>query len=153
MPQALVFRLEEEDFALELRFIQEVVDSAELHFIPRAPDFFLGAVNFHGIALPVLDLGRFLGFPGEELDSRFIALTGKACSMALAVTQVQKIVPLDPETLMPCPDEKNTAKFIHGVFETENTLVNLLNLHELLKEMEFQFAATGGGHGAKSSHR
>jgi len=148
MSQTLVFRLGEENYALEVGLIQEVVEAAELHFIPRAPGIFLGAINFHGTVLPVLDLVSYLGFTGAERDSRIVALATETCSMALAVSEVQRIVVLDPETLMPCPEEKKTARFVRGVSGTDSTLVNLLNLHELLKDLEIQLAATGGRHGA-----
>ena len=56
MELVLIFRLADEWFGLEVDDIQEIVESPELNYVPRAPESIIGAINFHGNIVPVLDL-------------------------------------------------------------------------------------------------
>ncbi len=93
MDLLLTFRLAEGCYALPLEQVQEVVEAPRLHFLPRAPTGFLGAINFHGSIVPVLDLVAHLGLTGDRRDPRLVVLTPERCAVALAVTTVLQVVP------------------------------------------------------------
>ena len=60
MEQFLLFHLDRELFGLQIAHIQEIVESPVLHYIPRAPRHFIGAINFHGNVVPVVDLAELI---------------------------------------------------------------------------------------------
>ena len=134
MEQVLVFRLGEELYGLEISHIQEVVETPAFHYIPRAPAFWTGAINFHGSILPVLDLPDYLGFTGQERDHRVIALVN--CPLALAVSAIHRIMPLDPELLLPFRQESEEKRYIRAVFNREVEMINLLDVVQLLASFE-----------------
>lgn len=134
--QILVFRLGEELYGLEVAKIQEVVESPVLHYIPRASKHLLGAINFHGNILPVLDLASLLGFAVEQRDGRVIILASGLCSLALAVTTVGRIVTCDADDLLPFPQEQQPASHIRAVLSRENEMVNMLDAARLLTSLE-----------------
>lgn len=133
--QILIFRLGEELYGLEVEKIQEVVESPVLHYIPRAPKHLLGAVNFHGNILPVLDLASFLGFVHDQHDGRIIILASGLCSLALAVTSVGKIVGCDAEALLPFPKDR-PACHIRAVLSRHDEMINMLDAARLLTSLE-----------------
>ncbi len=134
MALILIFTLAEETYGLEIEAIQEVVEKPALHFVPRADGALLGAINFHGQILSLVDLPRLLGFDSEQLDHRRVVLTAEYQSLALAVTLVQRIVKLDLAALQSnlTGESKNAAR---GVVDMDGTLVNLLDLDEILKQL------------------
>ena len=67
MEQFLLFHLDRELFGLQIAHIQEIVESPVLHYIPRAPRHFIGAINFHGNVVPVVDLAELVGYLQERL--------------------------------------------------------------------------------------
>lgn len=136
MEQVLVFDLGEERYGLEIGHIQEVADSPQLHYIPQAPGFFLGAINFHGQILPVLDLCTFLGFPTGPLDPRKIVLAVEGCALALAATAVYRIVPLAADSLLPFQGSPGRESFIRAVFHHQGRMINLLDLPRLLRRLD-----------------
>nr|NIS40474.1 purine-binding chemotaxis protein CheW [Desulfuromonadales bacterium] len=148
MSQVLVFRLGDELYGLEVTRIQEVAEAPSLHYIPRAPEHFLGAINFHGNILPVFDLGAFLGFASREKDERVIVLTGADGNMALAAEQIKGFVPYDAEALMPVDQERKNNSYIHSVMSREEEMINLLDIDELLGHLEVHLDGTGGQRGA-----
>ena len=148
MNQVLVFRLGDELYGLEVARIQEVAEVPSLHYIPRAPEHFLGAINFHGNILPVFDLAGFLGFSSEENDARVIVLTAADCSMALAAHQIRGFVPYDAEALMPVDQGRKKDSYIRSVMNREEEMINLLDIDGLLDHLEAHFDGTGGKRGA-----
>ena len=134
--QVLLFRLGEELYGLEVAKIQEVVDSPVLYYIPRASEHFLGAINFHGIILPVLDLADYLGFTRHQRDNRVIVLVSDLCSLALAVTSVGKIVTCDPDALLPLQQDRQEACHIRAVLSRDEEMINLLDSARLMASLE-----------------
>jgi purine-binding chemotaxis protein CheW len=52
----LVFRLQEEKYAIPLKKVKEVIALAELTTIPEAPSYFKGILNLRGSVISVVDL-------------------------------------------------------------------------------------------------
>lgn len=136
MEQVLVFRVAEELYGLEVAKIQEVSESLPLHYIPRAPAHLLGAVNFHGNILPVLDLAAYLGFPRGQRDPRVVVLVPELGALALAVTTVGRIVGFEADALLPFPQERQADCCIRAVLSREGEMINLLDTARLLASLE-----------------
>ena len=64
--------------------------------MPRAPGAIIGAINFHGNIVPVLDLGKYLGLADSAYGERAVVLPIGQKALALGVSAVHRIVPLDP---------------------------------------------------------
>jgi purine-binding chemotaxis protein CheW len=65
--ELLEFRLAQECYALENRYVQEVYPLKDLTPLPCTPPFVLGIVNVRGRVLPVLDLKKFFDLPEKGL--------------------------------------------------------------------------------------
>lgn len=75
--ELLEFRLAQESYALETRFVREVSIFKELTPLPCCPPFVLGIVNVRGRILPVIDLKKFFDLPEKGLaDLHHIILVG-----------------------------------------------------------------------------
>lgn len=153
MEQVLIFRLgeAEELYALGVANLQEVVESPPLHYIPRAPAHFEGAINYHGSILPVLDLSSYLGFAGKSRDHRVIVLAFDLCRMALRVAAVDKIITVDPEAFQPAGEQDQTANtYVRTVIrrEEDDPVIQLLDVARLLASLERPRTGGGGRDGA-----
>ena len=136
MAQLLAFQLGSEMYGLEVTHIQEVVESPPLYYIPRAPASLLGAINFHGSILPVLDLAACLGFGEKERDLRIIVLTPEEAQLALAVSAIVGIVPFAEEALLPGQEGQALAACIRAVLPDRGEMINLLDLDRLLVSLD-----------------
>jgi hypothetical protein len=63
---ALVFRLNKERYAIELKEVAEVLPLAGCTPVPGSPPEFLGVINLRGELRAVLDLGRLLALSGND---------------------------------------------------------------------------------------
>jgi purine-binding chemotaxis protein CheW len=138
MDLVLTFRLGEEVYGLEIAQVQEIVEATGFDYIPLAPAGFLGAINFHGAILPVLDLTGYLGLAGTQRDQRVIVLPPSTCALGLGVTLIGRILPLERDRLLPFRQERETDAFIREVFNHNGDMINMLDLPRVLASLEKQ---------------
>jgi purine-binding chemotaxis protein CheW len=136
MAQVLTFYLGEEQYGLQISSIQEIVELPVLFYIPSAPDCYLGAMNFHGIILPVLDLPRLLDFEPGPQDDRVIVVSSDLAGLGLSVTRLDEILLLGEEERLPCDDDRRQAHCIHEVVDHNGRMINLLDVALLLARLE-----------------
>jgi len=77
--EAVTFQLAHEHYALESRYIVEVVPLTTLTPIPCTPSFVLGVVNLRGLIISVIDLKIFFELPIQGITNlnRLIILEAK----------------------------------------------------------------------------
>lgn len=96
----IVFTLAGVRYAIELRWIREVVSLGFITAVPTAPVALGGVCNLHGEILPVLDVGPLLGRepgpPARQGDGALVIETDGIVS-ALRVDQIDHVASL-PET-------------------------------------------------------
>lgn len=77
--QLLEFRVAQERYAIETRFVREVQPLRNLTPLPSAPPFVLGIANVRGRIVPLFDLKKFFALPEAGLTDlhRIILLSGR----------------------------------------------------------------------------
>lgn len=93
----IVFTIGAVRYAIELRWVREVVSLGFVTAVPTAPPALGGVCNLHGSILPVLDVGPLLdqapGPPARQGDGALVIETdGVVC--ALRVDQVDHVASL-----------------------------------------------------------
>jgi chemotaxis signal transduction protein len=93
----IVFTIGSGRYAVELRWVREVVSLGFVTNVPTAPAALGGVCNLHGTILPVLDVGVLLdgppGPPARQGDGALVLeLEGVVC--ALRVDQVDHVASL-----------------------------------------------------------
>jgi purine-binding chemotaxis protein CheW len=136
MQLVLIFRLADEWFGLEVDDIQEIVESPVLNFVPRAPEAIIGAINFHGNIVPVLDLGNHLGLADSTYGERAVVLPIGQKALALGVSAIHRIVPLDPELMLPCQQEEQKNLHIRMLYNYDGKMINMLDISSLHSSLE-----------------
>lgn len=93
----IVFAIGAVRYALELRWVREVVNLGFVTNVPTAPPALGGVCNLHGAILPVIDLGALIGAPlgppARQGDGALVLeMDGVVC--ALRVDQVEHVASL-----------------------------------------------------------
>lgn len=93
----IVFAIGAARYAIELRWVREVVNLGFVTVVPTAPPALGGVCNLHGTILPVLDLGALLdgtlGPPARQGDGALvIEMDSVVC--AVRVDQVDHVASL-----------------------------------------------------------
>ena len=93
----IIFTVGSGRYAIELRWIREVVSLGFVTNVPTAPTALGGVCNLHGAILPVLDVGVLVdnvaGLPARQGDGALVVeAEGQMC--ALRVDQVDHVASL-----------------------------------------------------------
>jgi len=137
------FFLERELFGFEIRYISQVIEPSRLTFVPRAPFFIRGVLNYRGKVIAVMDLVQFFGMKARPIDqeSRVIILDPAQCGaefhLGFLVERVERIetVPILRAVEKPEADKP----YISGVVNLGGRIFNVINLEKLLEEIESYF--------------
>jgi chemotaxis signal transduction protein len=93
----IIFTVGAVRYALELRWVREVVSLGFVTSVPSAPAALGGVCNLHGAILPVLDVGVLLdgvaGLPARQGDGALV-LEAEGMVCALRVDQVDHVASL-----------------------------------------------------------
>jgi purine-binding chemotaxis protein CheW len=99
----LEFRLAQERYGLEDRWVQEVCPLKELTPLPCTPPFVLGIVNVRGRILPVLDVKKFFDLPEQGLTDlhRLILIRGNDLELGLLADVIVGVRSIPADSLQP----------------------------------------------------
>jgi purine-binding chemotaxis protein CheW len=133
--ELLEFRLAQERYALETRYIQEVYPLRDLTPLPGTPPFVLGIVNVRGRILPVLDLKKFFDLPEKGLTDlhRIILVQGEGLELGLLADVIVGVHSVPQDCLQPSLPTLTgiRADYLKGV--TDERLV-VLDLARILSD-------------------
>lgn len=67
--ETLQFFLSSETYAIETRFVKEVIQLKEVTPLPLTPNFMLGIINLRGSLVSVIDIRKFFDIPSNALSN------------------------------------------------------------------------------------
>lgn len=140
MSLTLIFTLGDDLYGLEIEAIQELIEDPVLHRVPGAEGVLVGALNFRGQILGVVDLPALLGYTGHQRDNRLVVLTREHRALALSVSTIERIVKLDPETIAQQQPADRSDQAVRGRVELDDRIIRLLDTEDVFKQLEILFA-------------
>ena len=142
--QYLTFTLGDENFALEITAVREVLDLVNITKIPRTPDYMKGVINLRGNVVPIIDLRLNLGMEAAErtVDTCIIIaeidLGGEMLQIGALADSVQEVVDIDPGNIEPAPKIGTSlnTEFIKGMGKRDEEFVIILDINRVLTVKE-----------------
>jgi purine-binding chemotaxis protein CheW len=138
----LVFRLDDNEFALPIDAVDEVARVPDqITRLPKTPKFLEGVVNLRGEVLPVVDQRRRFEMPAKTAGAnrRLVVVRSDRHRAGLIVDSVSEVLRCSPDTIQPSPDLTGDALgLVHSVInlEASGRIVLLLDPAELLTRTE-----------------
>jgi purine-binding chemotaxis protein CheW len=138
--QHLTFVVGEEEYALEVRHVREVVETIPITRVPSMPPAIRGVVNLRGSVVPVIDLGVRFGLPERTITKRTcvvvveVELQGEPTAMGLLVDAVNQVIELRPDEVEPVPTFGTRVRvdLLRGLGTLGSKFVLLLELDTVL---------------------
>jgi purine-binding chemotaxis protein CheW len=134
--ELLSFTAGDEEFALSVFEVKEIINYQPVTVIPRCPEYIIGVISLRGEIIPVLDLKKRLGIggaaPGGEPMIVIVAQGDEAAG--LLVDGITGMIIIRESEVEVTPDvvSPEKAEFFRGVVRSGERLATILNVDRIL---------------------
>ena len=130
----------DEEYAVPLGRVHEVVSLAGLTRVPTAPPFIRGLVDVHGAAVPVVDLSQRFGAARRESNGQESIVVvetwirGAPTLAGILIDRLGRVRHVSDEDIQPPPPLESlvSVEFLIGVFPREGGYVLCVNVDRIL---------------------
>ncbi len=132
--QLLTFKLDDQEYALNIANVVQVVRMVALTRPPQAPDYIDGIFNLRGKVIPVINIRKRCGLRSKspDLDTQLLIARAEGRTMAIAVDVVSEVLALPTERLEPPEQIGPEMKFLSAVGKVDDRLILILDPNTLL---------------------
>ncbi|MFA6989686.1 MAG: chemotaxis protein CheW [Candidatus Gastranaerophilaceae bacterium] len=133
--QMIVFKLDDENYAVPIKYVQEIITSQIITHLPKLPAI-EGVINLRGHIVPIIHGKSKFGLPLRNKykhDRRIIMFDINNKTIGLIVDEVSEVIHLKTTEIEPPPDVSvENFSFIQGVGKYHNKRVILVDPEKLL---------------------
>ncbi len=133
--QLVCFVFADEEYAVDIINVQEVIRVQKVTYVPQMPDFTLGIINIRGNIIPVFDLRKKFGLREEALgeDSKMIVVDVNESKICFVVDRILNNVKMAVSSIAPTPNVKMKIKkeCIRGIGKFDDRMIIILDLVRL----------------------
>lgn len=134
--ELLGFMLSDEEYALDILEIKEIVRLQPITAVPRSQPYLKGIVTLRGLIVPIFDLRQRLGLQeiAHGSETRIIIVYRGEEYAGLIVDSITQVMRVDVGSIEPPPQTIGVveAECLRGVTRFRERLVILLNLPRVL---------------------
>ncbi len=136
--QLVGFRLGDEDYAIAITKIQEIILMKPITRIPQVPDYIEGLINLRGSVVPVVNLRARFGLPRKEVDddTRTIVVNIQEKTVGCVVDAVTQVMRINREEIQPPPLAVLSVahQYISGLAKLDDRLLIILDIERLFED-------------------
>ena len=137
--QYIVIRLGDEQYGIDIGFIDNIVRMQTITRIPKMPVYLKGVINLRGEVIPVMSLRLKMNLPEDEITraTRVIILKlEQQGNVGIIVDEVKEVVTLGTSQVekMSYDSTDGSTNFINGVGKRNGELISLLDLNSISLE-------------------
>lgn len=139
--QYIVVRLGEEQYGVDIRYIDNIVRMQKITRVPKVAPYLKGVINLRGEVIPIMSLRLKMFLPEDEITkaTRIIILKlGQYGSIGIIVDEVKEVVTLEERQIEKVSYDSKDDKmnFIGGIGKYEGGLISLLDFNLVMQERE-----------------
>lgn len=134
--QVIGFVVGDEEFAVPILNVREIVKPIEYTRIPRTPAYVLGVFNLRGNILPLIDLRQKFGLTQQPFDedTRFLVMNYQEQIIGFVIDRLTEALHLKEEEIDYMIAQENKDDYlIYGVGKQEDRLITILKPESLVK--------------------
>lgn len=139
----LVFLLNEQEFAISIRHVVDIINVQPITRVPNTPEYVRGITNLRGKVIPIVDVRLRFGKEQQVYNDRtcIIVVEDNEASVGMIIDSVSEVISLEDENVSPPPSFNAAAesKFIQGVGRAENGIKLILDFKAVLNDDMYSF--------------
>lgn len=136
--QLVVFRLIEQEYAIPIQQVLEILHYKKAVKVPNAPKYVDGIINLRGKSISVINLETQFGMQGCGGDDKSIIILDLfAEQLGIVVDQVTEVMRLEGTEIKEAPSMVTMGSdFITGICQFDDRIIIVLDLRKLLDQGE-----------------
>lgn len=132
----LAFMLADEEYAVKVEDMREIIRLQRVTAVPRAPEYILGITSIRGVIVPVFDIRKRLGLEAREpsRSTRILVMSDDGSPHGVIVDRVTGVVRIGKDDIEPPPAVIGgvDAEYLDGVGRASGRLLILFNTSNVL---------------------
>lgn len=138
--QLVGFKLGDEEYAIDVLKIQEIIRLIEITSVPRMDSYVLGVMNLRGKVIPVIDLRVRFNLDKSDFDkkTRTIVVKFEKENIGFVVDEVTEVARISKSMVEPTPPLVGSIgqEYILGICKYDDRLIILLDIDRVVYEGE-----------------
>lgn len=139
--QFIVIRLGEEQYGIDIKFIENIVRMQHITRVPKVASYLKGVINLRGEVIPVMSIRLKMGLEDDEITraTRIIILKlEQQGNVGIVVDEVKEVVTLETNQIEKVAYDSKEEKlnYIYGIGKFEGGLISLLDLNSVTLDKE-----------------
>lgn len=132
--QLLTFKLDHQEYALDIDNVVQVVRMVALTRPPKAPDYMEGMFNLRGKVIPVINVRQRYGLPSKahDLDTQLLIAKADGKMLAITVDVVSEVLTLSTEAIEQPDQIGPEIEYLQAVAKVGERLILILDPHTLM---------------------
>ena len=138
--QFVTFEVEDEEFAIDILTVQEIIRMMQITRVPQSPPSVEGVINLRGQITPIVDLRKRFDLAAREHnnESRIVVVEVKGRVLGFIVDRVNEVLRVDSSIVQPAPELASSVEsdYVRGVGKLDDRILILLDLERLFAERD-----------------
>ncbi|MDV6236842.1 chemotaxis protein CheW [Leptospira ellisii] len=147
--QYILFSLGDEEYAIPISLVDEIIKINNLIRIPKAKTYFAGIMDIRGKVVKMVDLAIKLTVPreGELTYDRAIVVKVGGQSVGIIVDKVSNVVLFPPESINPPPPSVKgiSGRYITGIGKKDDRFIIIIDVEKILGAEELAELGSNAG--------
>ena len=134
--QLVGFIIGNEEYAIPILSIQEIIKPIEYTRVPQVPDYVMGVFNLRGDVIPLINLRKKFNLQSENQtdDTRYMVLRGEDNIAGFMIDRLTKAISIKKDRIDPPPETIHSdGGMIYGIGKQESSMITILRVEALLK--------------------
>lgn len=129
--QIVVFKLGDEQFAVETERVQSINDMMGITNVPKAPRHIKGLINLRGSIKSLVDINLLLNINSTEKQENVIILSVNGEEIGISVDRVEEVLYINEKEIQSVGEE-GKERYIKGIIKYEEKLLTIIDIEKLL---------------------
>jgi purine-binding chemotaxis protein CheW len=132
--ELLSFRLADEEYAVDLLKVKEIIRLTEITYVPRAPQFIEGIISLRGTVIPIFDLRGRIGLQKRPptRKSRIIIAKAEGGLIGFIADEVTDVTKVPVDEIEAAPGAKEETEHLIGVLHFKEKMVIYMDIDQAM---------------------
>lgn len=134
----ITFLLGDEEYAIEIQYVNEIIGMQKYTYLPDMPDYIKGVIKLRNSVYPIIDARKKFHLQEKEYGDRtcIIIVTINETTVGLIVDLVNEVLDIPEEHVAPPPRSNMKQSYIKGIGKIGERVKIILDVHRMFSEEE-----------------